>query len=299
MLLWTVWRRARTIVREFMHDEAFQLAAALSFYALLSLAPLLTVLVGIAGIAFGPEAASGQIVPQIQRFVGHEVAHVAETVIEHTGTPRNSILAVIAGIDVLLFGATAGFVQLQTSLNRIWGAPARRGLGVRKFIRTRLLSLLMVIGIALVLLVSLLASASLSAINTHLTGVVPEFSIAWQVIDVVASLMVTTLLFAAIFKVLPDVEISWSNVWVGAIVTAALFIIGKSLIGLYLGHSGVGSVYGAAGSVVVFIVWIYYSAAILFLGAEFTKVYSRRSDARLQPGWDAEPGAPGGRLAPG
>lgn len=292
------WQIAKDTVNEFMQDKALQLGAALSFYALLSLAPLLVVFVGVAGMVFGRDAASGQLVGELQRLIGPQGAQVAQTVLQHAATPKGNILAVVIGIAVLLFGATGVFVQLQSSLNQIWEVQVRPGQGVRGVIRERLMSLLMVVLIGFLLLATVIVSAVLTTIATYMTHLVPSFSGTWHVVDIAISLIITTLLFAIIFKVLPDVEISWGDVWIGAIVTAILFTIGKILIGLYLGHSSVGSVYGAAGSVVVLMVWIYYSSLILFLGAEFTQVYGRHYGARITPSKHAE-ATQSEKLAPG
>lgn len=298
MILRKTWQQVRNIISEFLTDEALRLAAALSFYTLLSLAPLLIVFVGVAGMIFGQAAASGHLIGEIQRIIGPQAAEVAQIVLEHASTPKGNIVAIIAGIDILFFGAVGGFVELRSALNKIWGVKPSPGQGVRNFLRGRLASLLMLFGIGILLLISLTIGVILSAIGAYLRDLVPGFNGALYVLDVLASLALSAILFAMIFKILPDVEIHWRDVWLGALVTAVLFTIGSSLIQLYLGRSSVGSVYGAASSLVALVVWVYYSALIFFTGAEFTKIHARRRGARAAPGNHPLP-APGGEFVPG
>lgn len=283
------WHIVKNTFKDFTEDNAFQLGAALSFYALLSLAPLLIVLIGAAGLALGEQEAREKAVSQVQTLVGEQGAEVTRTILQNASMPRGSIIAIVIGVVTLLVGATGVFVQLQSALDQIWDVEARPGLGIWGVIRTRLLSLLMLLLIGAVLLASLVVSAVLTTANTYLADRIPGLSTAWSAVNFVVSLLVTTLLFALIFKLLPDVQIRWKDVWIGALVTGFLFTIGKTLIGLYLGYSSVGSVYGAAGSLVALIVWVYYSSLIFFLGAEFTQVYARRYGTRIQPSANAIP----------
>lgn len=296
-----IWHIVKNTFRDFMNDRAFQLGAALSFYALLSLSPLLILLISVAGMVFGPDEVRHEVVGQIETLVGPQGAQVVGTILENANTPQGNVIGIAVGAITLLLGATGVFAQLQSSLNQIWQVEAKPGLGAWGVIRTRLVSLLMVAVIGLLLLASVIVSALFTAVNTYMSDLLPSLAPTWSIINFLVSLIITTLLFAMVFKLLPDVQISWASVWVGAFVTGLLFTIGKSLIGLYLGYSSVGSVYGAAGSVVALIVWIYYSSLIVFLGAEFTQVYARRFGVRIQPSPNAvridgrEEG--GGRLA--
>ncbi len=268
---------------EWQKDEASRLAASLAYYTSVSLAPLLIVVLAIAGWFFGQEAARGEIVSQIQGLVGTEGASIIETAIENANQPQVSSIASIISIIVLLFGASGVFFELQTALNRIWQVKAKPGQGIGNFIRKRLLSFSVVLGTGFLLLVSLIISAALSAINNYFSNLVPGIDWLWQILNFALSFAIVTLLFALIYKYLPDVKISWRDVIMGAIITALLFTIGKFVLGLYIGQSSFSSTYGAAGSLIIILVWVYYSAQILFLGAEFTEVYARRYGSKIMP----------------
>jgi membrane protein len=250
---------------------------------------LLIVLLGIAGLSFGREAATGQIVAQLQGLVGDQSAQVIQDIIASANKPTTGLLSTVVGAIILLLGASGVFGALQDGLNTVWEVKPKPGRGVVGIIKDRFLSLAMVFGVGFLLLVSLVLSASLSALGKYLGGLLPLPSLILQIMNFIVSFGVITLLFALMFKVLPDVEISWRDVWIGAVITALLFAVGKLLIGLYLGRSTVGTTYGAAGSLVVILIWIYYSAQILFFGAELTQVYTNKHGSRIKPSKDAEP----------
>ena len=267
----------KELAREYWSIHPFELAAALSYYTLLSLAPLLLMSVAVAGLVFDRAVVEGRIVNEMRILVGPEGSEVVETVLRHTRDPHKGRLSVIVGISVLFLGATSVFVQLQMALNRIWKveeSPHANVLWV--FVKDRLLSLAMVLGVGFLLLVSLLVSAAIAAVGESAVGDVSEPALLLKSANLVVSLLVITILFAAIFKVLPDAQVAWREVWVGAVTTSVLFTVGKGFIGLYLGHATLGSPYGAAGSVVVMTVWVYYASLIVLFGAELTYVRCRR-----------------------
>jgi membrane protein len=264
-------------------DKASRLAAALAYYAVFSLAPLLILAIALTGLIFGDEAAQNQVAEALDDAVGPEVAQVIQGAIANASEPSSGILASIIGLGALLLGASGFFGALQDALNTIWDVTPETGGGIKGLIKNRLLQFLMVLLLGFLLLLSLVASVVVSAVINFL-----QLGSFLQYINLIVSFALITLLFALVYKVLPDIEISWRDVWVGAAVTSLLFTIGKLLIGLYLGSSAVGSAYGAAGSLIVLLVWIYYSAQVFLMGAEFTKVYtqqfgSREEEARLYP----------------
>ncbi|MCC7448121.1 MAG: YihY/virulence factor BrkB family protein [Anaerolineae bacterium] len=271
---------AKQTFSEWNEDKAPQLAAALAYYTIFSIAPLLIIVIGIAGLVFGQEAVRGQIVGQIQGMVGQQGAELIQTMIQNASRPAAGVLATIIGFVTLLAGAAGVFSQMKATLNQIWDVPPKQGpggiKGIIASIKQQFISFTMVLGVGFLLLVSLVLSAGLQAAGKFLGDRFGVSSGIWEIINFVVSFGVITLLFAAIYKVLPDLKIAWRDVWIGAAVTALLFTIGKWLIGLYLGHSSTASSYGAAGSLVILLLWIYYSAQILFLGAEFTQVYARK-----------------------
>lgn len=268
------WGLITQTYAEWTKDNVPRLGAALAYYTVFSLAPLLIIVIAIAGLAFGQEAAQGRIVGQIQGLVGTDGARAIETMIEHARTESTGVIATIIGLFTLLFGASGAFGQLQDALNTIWDVTPKPGRGFGGLIKDRFFSFLMVVGVGFLLLVSLVLSAAIAAVGEYLNQWMAGSAVFWQIVNTVISLAIITLLFAMTYKVLPDVKLGWSDVWVGAAFTAVLFTIGKLLIGLYLGKSGVGSTYGAAGSLVIILIWVYYSAQILLFGAEFTYVYA-------------------------
>ncbi|MEX0885505.1 MAG: YihY/virulence factor BrkB family protein [Phycisphaeraceae bacterium] len=285
MNLRSIWSAVKEVVAGFLEDQPFQLAGALSFYTLLSMAPLLMVVIGLAGLIFGEAAVRGELVGQIEELVGEDGAEAVQTILANAAPPEGAPLSMAIGIGLLLIGATTVFAQLQASLNQIWHVKASpRGNAIWALLRTRLLSLSMVIVIGFLLLVSLVISATLTALHTYVTGSLSAGEgILWRGVDIAVGLIVVSLLIAFMFKFLPDVRIAWRDVWFGAAVTAVLFSIGRYAIGLYLGQTGVASAYGAAGSLVVLLLWIYYSALIVFFGAEVTQVWARRMGKHIRP----------------
>ncbi len=276
-------------VSEFGEDKAPQLAAALSYYTIFSIAPLLVIVIAIAGLAFGQDAAQNKIVDQITGVVGSDAANLIQTMIQNVNKPGAGTIATIIGGVTLLAGAAGVYGQLKNSLNTIWNIEPKPGPGGIKGVISGLLSQVlsfgMVLGTGFLLLVSLVLSAALAALGSWLGERLPIPSGVWELINAAVSFGVITLLFAAIYKFLPDVTIKWRDVLLGAAVTSLLFALGKFLIGLYLGKTVSASAYGAAGALVVLLLWIYYSAQILFFGAEFTQVYARTHGSLLpQPG---------------
>ena len=287
MNLGAVWDLLKEIFSEWSEDKAARLAAALAYYITFSLAPLLLIVIAIVGLLFGEEAVQGRVVEQIQGLVGPDGAQLVQTMLQSTRQSGSNIAATLIGIVTLLLGATGVFVQLQDALNTIWEVAPKPGRGVLGMVKDRLLSFTMLLGIGFLLLVSLAVSAGLAALSSFLGDLLPGLFEVAKVLDFVISLGVITLLFAMIYKFLPDVKIRWGDVWVGAAVTSLLFTVGKFLIGLYLGYSSTASVYGAAGSLAVLLIWIYYTAQIVLLGAEFTQVYAKRYSSRIVPDEDA------------
>ncbi|CAN5910370.1 YihY/virulence factor BrkB family protein [soil metagenome] len=288
MALSTAWTVLKETVSDWLDDKAARLAAALAFYTLLSLAPLLILAVSIAGLAFGDEAARGEVAGQLQSVFGAEAAGAVQSILANAKSPASGIVGTVVGLAVLLFGASGVFGELQDSLNVVWDVESKPGRGIKGFLRDRFFSFTLVLGVAFLLLVSLVLSAGLSATGKLFSSSLPGGEVLWEVINLVVSFGSVTVLFALIFKVIPDVSIRWRDVWVGAGVTAALFTLGKFAIGVYLGRSGVASPFGAAGSVVALVIWVYYSAQILFFGAEFTQVYARHFGSRIVPTKNAE-----------
>jgi len=259
-------------------DKAPRLAASLAYYTALSLAPLIVVVLAIAGLAFGRAAARGQLVWQIREIAGSSGARAIQALVDDARKPSTGIMATVLGLGTLFFGATSAVVELTDALNTIWNVKAASVSGIRSvalFLKERFFSFAMVAGIGFLLLVSLIVNAWLAAVGKYFAARLPATEGLLQTVNFVVSFVVITFLFAVIFRVLPDVTLKWSDVAIGAAVTSLLFTIGKLLIGIYLGKSTIGSAYGAAGSFVVLLVWVYYSALVFFLGAEFTKVYTR------------------------
>ena len=254
-------------------DNVPRLGASLAYYTLFALAPILVIAIGVAGLVFGRDAVRGEIVGQIQGLVGRQGAEGVQAMLEGAARPSSSILATVIGSITAFLGATGAFIELQTALNAIWRVKPKAGVSVTAFLLERLVSFGLVVAVGFLLLVSLLVSAALSALNRYLGDIFPALTAVWQAANVLVSLGVVTLLFAMVYKVLPDVELRWRDVWVGSLVTAAFFSIGKQLIGLYLGTSTIASSYGAAGSIVILLVWVYYSSQVVLLGAEFTRYY--------------------------
>jgi membrane protein len=283
-----VWSLLKATGNDFMDDNALRLAAALAYYALLSLAPLIVLAVALAGFAIDEQAARGAIARELGAVVGSAGAAAVEGIVRSAKAPAAGIVSSVAGVVVLFFGASGVFGELQSALNAIWEVAPRPGRGIKGVIKDRLFSFAMVMGVAFLLLVSLILSAGLSAVGHFLGGVLPGGETVWQVINFALSVAVVSVLFTVTFKTVPDAKVAWRDVWVGGVVTGVLFSVGKFLIALYLGKSGVSSAYGAAGSLVLLVIWVYYSASILLLGAEFTQSYASRFGKRIEPSDNAE-----------
>ena len=280
-----IWLLLKITFSQWRQDQASVMAAALAYYTVFSLAPLLIIVIAIAGAVFGEQAAKGELVMQMQGLIGKEGAQLIQTAIENASQldPSQGPIPTLINIILLLSGASVIFGQLQQSLNRIWKVEPKPGNGLIDFVRQRLLSFSMVLVIAFLLLVSLVISTILVILGNYLRDLVPGFTYLWHLLNFFVSLGIVTLLFAMMFKILPDAKIAWKDVWMGAALTALLFDIGKFLLGLYLGKTSLASAYGAAGSLVIILTWVFYSAQILFLGAEFTQVYVRSGGQEIAP----------------
>jgi membrane protein len=277
------WKLLKQTASDWSDDNAARLAAALAYYTVLSIAPMMVLAVAVAGIFFGEDAARGQIAAQLGSVVGPQAGNAIQTIIANSKAPAAGFWSTVIGMGVLLFGASGVFGELQASLNTVWDVAPKPGRGVRGFLEQRFFSFTMVLGVAFLLLVSLVLSAALSAIGTVVSASLPGGAVLWQAVNFVLSLGLITLLFAMIYKVIPDAKIAWRDVWVGAFVTSLLFSLGKLGLGVYLGRASLASPYGAAGSVIVLVVWVYYAAQILLLGAEFTQAYARRYGHEIEP----------------
>jgi membrane protein len=270
-----IWNLTKKSVNMWLDDYAPSMGAALAYYTLFSMAPLLIIVIAVAGLVFGEEAARGEIVAQIQGLVGPEGAVAVQGLLKSANEPAKNIFAGVVSIVTLLIGATTVFAELQSDLDRIWRVPPSAKVnGIWALLRTRLLSFGLVLGVVFLLMVSLVVSAVLAAFSKWSGGIFVGWEAVLQLINFSISFAITMVLFAMIYKFMPRARIAWRDVWVGAAVTALLFEVGKLLIGIYLGTTGVASSFGAAGSLVVMLVWVYFSAQIFLLGAEFTWVYS-------------------------
>lgn len=285
----TIWSLLKDTFSEWQEDKASRLAAALAYYTVFSMAPLIIIVLGIVGYLFGRDAVGTYLIEQARGLIGAEGAQIFQAIIENASQPASSLLATLIGIATLLFGALGVFGQLQDALNTVWGVAPKPGRGIWGFVETRLLSFTMILGIGFLLLVSLLLSSLLAAFSGFLSNWLSGLGVfVLEALNLVVSFGVITLLFAMIYKILPDVEIDWSDVWLGAAVTALLFTIGKFALGFYLGRQTFGSTYGAAGSILIILLWVYYSAQILLFGAEFTQVYAKKY-GRIRAAQDAVP----------
>lgn len=283
MKLKILWETLVEIIDEWSDDKAPKLAASLSFYTMFSLAPVLLIAIALAGFIYGNDAAEGRIVSEVQSMVGREGAVIIQTALKNTSDTQSGIIATIIGFVTLVIGATVIFIELQDSLNTIWKVRQKSGQPIRLYLRNRMVSFSMVIGFGVLLFLLLLISTAISALSGFVERylIIPPFLL--HLMDIVISFLVVTILFGMIYKILPDVHIAWRDVRIGAIVTSILFILGKYLISLYLAHSTTSSVYGAAGSLALLLIWIYYTAQILFLGAEFTYIYTKKFGSGIHP----------------
>lgn len=284
----TLWHLIKEAAADWSHDRAPRLGAALAYYTVFSLVPFLVVVIALIGLVLGQEAAQSAILSHIATLVGDQSAAAIKDMIQRADQPSTGLVATGLAVVTLLFGASGVFGQLQDALNTVWGVEPKEGRGVWGFIKDRFLSFVAVLGTGFLLLVSLILSSALAAFGKWFSGLLPLPEALLHLFNFVLSFVVVTGLFALIFKVLPDAKVAWRDVYVGALLTAALFTIGKYALGLYLGKSNVASAYGAAGSLVLILVWVYYSAQILLYGAEFTQVYANRLGERIVPAPDAQ-----------
>ena len=279
---------ARETFQEWSDDDAMTLAAAVAYYAIFSLAPVLILIVAIAGLVWGEQAAQGQLTGQLESLVGGAGAEVLQTSIADAGVGGGGIIATFASAALLIVGTTGVFAQLQLSLNRIWGVRQDPEAGWWEMIRKRLVGLGIIAGLGLFVIAIVVVSSVLSNIRS-LVGGIPGGSWLWLAVDLAVSISLLTLAFAFLFRYVPDVDIQWSDVWIGSAITAVLVALGKRGLGLYIGSGSIGSAYGAASSLVILLAWIYYSTLILFIGAEFTQVYAEHTGREIEPDEHAIP----------
>ncbi len=283
----SIWDLIVEAYNEWSADNALRLGASLAYYTVFSIAPLLILVMAIVGFVYGGDAAKGQILGQVKDIAGPRIASTLQSML-NPQTRSSGLLATVVSIVTLLVGASGVFVELQDAMNIIWEAPRQVSAGLWTMVKDRLISFAIVFALGFVLLVSLVLSAVLSGVSGYLTAMLPGPLSGWMVeaLHFIVSFGVITVLFALMFKFLPDVKTRWGDIWVGAVITALLFTIGKFALGLYLGRNGTTSIYGAAASFILLLMWVYYSAEILFYGAEMTKVYAKRR------GWRAVPDKP-------
>lgn len=279
----TMWQLLKAAFQEFKQDNTNRLAAALSYYTAISIAPLLVFMLLLLGFVLGQNDAESQLTSQLETVFGEQGMEFLNTIIANADQPTTGTIAGVLSLLTLIWGSTNVFSHLQETLNVIWDVRPKPDVGIMHTLRKRLLSFAMVLGIGFLFAVSLILSTVLSVLANTLSNLLPGFDLLWQVAEYVISFAVITLLFAAMFKVLPDVQIKWRDVWPGAALTALLFTLGKVLLTFYLSQTAPGSAYGAAGSVIVFLLWVYYTAIILFFGAEFTQVYAVRQGSGMEP----------------
>lgn len=285
------YQLAKKSVSAWIDDYAPSMGAAISYYTVFSIAPLLIIVIAVAGLVWGRDAVQGEIVAQLSGLIGQEGATGVQALIESANKPVKGVVATIISVAVLLVGATTVFAELQSALDRVWDVPpSQKASGIWATLRARLLSLGFILGLGFLLSVSLVISAGVAAFGGWANGLFPGWELLLQAVNIVFSLGISSLLFAMIFKLMPQASVSWRDVWVGAAVTAVLFEVGKTLIGLYIGKSSVTSSFAAAGSLVVLLLWVYYSAQIFLLGAEFTWVFAHEHGSlkRKKPA-DGEP----------
>ncbi len=279
-------RRMRRLLSEtctrWYNNNPWQQSAALAYYAIFAIAPLFIIAVAIAGLVFGVQATANQIVGAIDGLVGQELAMAIQSLLKNATRPESGKIATLIGIVTLFVGAAGVVLQLKTSLNAIWCVQPQAGVGMLAIVWEYMSAFLIVLGIGFFLLVSLALSAGMAAVSKAFPLVLPGGVALWQWIDLAVSVLLLTVLFALTYKILPAAKIAWRDVWIGALMTAVLFAGGKWLIGMYLSYSGVSSAYGAAGSLIVILLWAYYSAQVFLFGAEFTHVFAQRRSAELE-----------------
>jgi membrane protein len=285
-----VWPLLKETFSQWNNDRAPRLGAALAYYTVFSLVPLLVIIIALVGLVFGHEAAQSYILQQLAALLGEQSTEAIQEMVRRASEPASGLIAGLVAFITLAVGASGLFAELQDSLNTIWGVQRKESLGIWGLLKDRFVSLLAVMGTGFLLLVSLVVSAGLAAFGKWFGGWLPVSEFILQVLNILVSIVVITSLFAMMFKLLPDATVAWKDVWIGAFLTAGLFTLGKFAIGLYLGKSDIGSSYGAAASMVILLIWVYYSAQIFLLGAEFTQVYANTYGSQVVP-------AEGARLA--
>jgi len=274
----------KQVISDFTDDKALKFSASLSYYTVFSIAPFLAIIISFSSFFFTKEAVQGELYPQISQLIGHDAALQVQQMITSIHLSKNNFFATIVSVVVLLLGATGIFSEIQDSINHIWGLKSKPKRGLLKMVLNRLISFSLIISLGFLLMVSLLLNTLVDALSKQLMRLLPENAV--YVVGAINNglmFILISLLFGIIFKVLPDARIKWKDVMVGAVTTAILFMIGKFCIGYYLGHSNLGNVYGTAGSIIVIMLWVYYSAVILYFGAEFTKVYAKHYGSEIVP----------------
>ncbi len=282
-MLGSTWTLIKSTVNGYIDDNALSRGAAIAYYTVFSLAPTLVIIVAITGLVFGETAAQGALSHQLEGLVGHEAAVAIQGMVRSAWQSQSGGIATLIGVVTLLITATTVFGEMQAALNAIWRAEPK-GTTVTRYLRARAASLGLVATLGFLLMVSLVVSAAIAAVQTYIGGFLPEVAVLIRVLNFVISFVLITVLFAAIYKILPDRQLQWRDVTIGAVVTALLFDIGKTLIGLYIGSTAVASSFGAAGALAVVLLWVYYSSQIFLLGAEFTRAYAEQNGSLRQPG---------------
>ncbi len=277
------WQLTKDVVTKSLDDRVLRLSAALSYYSIFSLAPLVLIAISIAGSVFGEEAASGLLADTLRSSIGATAADAVQDMVLRTRKPSDNIIASFTGVLVLILGATGAFGELQGALNTVWSVQQKPGQVIRTLVRDRLLSFTMVLGIGFLMLTSLILTTGLQIASDLMARLVPIPGVFWSLLSSVVSFVVVAALFGAIFRFLPDVDIQWKDVRFGALLTAGLFVVGKIVLGWYLGRAATASVYGSAGSLVLILLWVYYSSLILLLGAEFTEVHAHSRGRSIRP----------------
>ena len=268
--------------KEWQADKASRIAAALAYYTVFSISPLLVIAIAIAGTIFGGDSAQAKITEQLIDLVGQDGVKPILQGLDNMNQPKSKSLASLISIGVLIIGASGIFAQLQDALNTVWNVKPQSGQGILPFLRKRLISFLMVFAIGIFLMLSLILSTAVTTISRYQTNFLPGSTVLWGNLDFLVSLGLLTFVFCLMFKYVPDVKIAWKDVFVGSIITTLLFMFGKFLLGLYISKGSLGSAYGAAGSLIIFLAWVYYSAQIVLLGAEFTQVYTRLYGSKVR-----------------
>lgn len=283
------FRLLKRSATEWSNDKAARLGASLSYYTIFSLAPVLLMVIAVAGLVLGKDAAQGKIVEQLGGLLGTSSAEAIQTMLQKANHPGSGIVATIVGFVTLIIGATGVMIELQDALNTVWKVVPKPGRGIRGILRDRLLSFGIVLSFGFLLLVSLVLSAAVAVLGSWVGGLIPGWIVIGYVLSYGISLGLVAVVLAAIFKILPDAKISWRDVWIGALVTSVMFHLGKLGISIYIGKAGVASTFGAAGSLAVLLVWIYYSSQIVLFGAEFTRVYADEYGSHVVPADNAIP----------